>query len=147
MSKLVADIATSLDIRPATAEALEGVDPLTIITRSNWFILKDSVVMHIQDQGSWVRDLYNALFDTDKQTTLKEITIFGISIVANVSQVQAERDSNNNAKELEAPPVMPADLVKIRPAAFILNMLDPYHAHLSKHWSQQQIDDVEKEPQ
>jgi hypothetical protein len=85
MSKLVADIAVGLDIRPATDEALEGVDPLTIITRSDWFILKDSVVMHIQDQGSWVRDLYNALSDTDKQTTLKEITIFGISIVANIS--------------------------------------------------------------
>ncbi|CAK9255374.1 unnamed protein product [Sphagnum jensenii] len=139
MSKLVADIAAGLDIRPATNEALEGVDSLTIITRSNWFILKDSVVMHIQNQGSWVRDLYNALSYTDKQTTLKEITIFGISIVANVSQVQAERDSNNNARELEAPPV------KIRPAAFIQDMLDPYRAHLSKHWSQQHIDDVEKE--
>jgi len=87
MSKLVVDIVAGLDIRPATDEALEGVDPLTIITRSDWFILKDSIVMHIQDQGSWVRDLYNALSDTNKQTTLKEITIFGISIVANVSQV------------------------------------------------------------
>jgi hypothetical protein len=101
--------------------------------------------MHIQDQGSWVRDLYNVLFDIDKQTTLKEITIFGISIVTNVSQVQVERDSNNNARELEAPPVMPADLVKIRPAAFIQDVLDPYRVHLSKHWSQQQIDDVEKD--
>jgi hypothetical protein len=97
MLKLVADIVAGLDIRPATNEALEGVDSLTIITRSDWFILKDSVIMHIQDQGSWVCDLYNVLFDTDKQTTLKEITIFGISIVANVSQVQVERDSNNNA--------------------------------------------------
>jgi hypothetical protein len=52
ISKLVADIAAGLDIRPATDEALERVDPLTIITRSDWFILKDSVVMHIQDQGS-----------------------------------------------------------------------------------------------
>jgi hypothetical protein len=101
--------------------------------------------MHIQDQGSWVRDLYNALSDINKQTTLKEITIFGISIVANVSQVEAEHDSNNNARELEAPPVMPTDLVKIRPTAFIQDVLDPYRAHLSKHWSQQQIDDVEKE--
>jgi hypothetical protein len=92
--------------------------------------------MHIQDQGSWVRDLYNALSNTHKQTTLKEITIFGISIVANVSQVQAECDSNNNAQELETPPVMPADLVKIHPAAFIQDVLDPYRAHLSKHWSQ-----------
>jgi hypothetical protein len=85
MSKLVIDIAAGLDIRPTTDEALEGVDPLTIITRSDWFILKDSVVMHIQDKGSWVRDLYNAFSDINKQTTLKEITIFGISIVANVS--------------------------------------------------------------
>jgi hypothetical protein len=91
--------------------------------------------------------LYNDLSDTDKQTTLKKITIFGISIVVNVSHVQVERDSNNNARELEAPPVMPADLVKIRPVAFIQDMLDPYCAHLSKHWSQQQIDDVEKEHQ
>jgi len=107
-------------------------------------MLKDSIVMHIQDQGSWVHDLYNVLSNTDKQTTLKEITIFGISIVANISQVQAECDSNNNAWELEAPPIMPADLVKIRPAAFIQDVLDPYRAHLSKHWSQQHIDDVEK---
>jgi hypothetical protein len=101
--------------------------------------------MHIQDQGSWVHDLYNVLSDTNKQITLKEITIFGIFIVANVSQVQAECDSNNNARELEAPPIMPADRIKIHPASFIQDMLDPYRAHLSKHWSQQQIDDVEKE--
>jgi hypothetical protein len=137
MSKLVVDIAAGLDIRPATDEALEGVDPLTIITQSDWFILKDFVVMHIQDQGSWVRDLYNVLSDIDKHTTLKEITIFGISIVANVSQVQVEHDLNNNARELEAPPVMPADLVKIRPATFIQDVLDPYCTRLSKHWSQQ----------
>ncbi len=135
MSKLVVDVAAGLDIRPTTDEALEGVDPLTIITRSDWFILKDSVIMHIQDQGSWVRDLYNALSDINKQTTLKEITIFGISIVANVSPVQAERNLNNNARELEAPPIVPADLVKIHPAAFIQDVLDPYRAHLSKHWS------------
>jgi hypothetical protein len=45
----------------------------------------------------------------------------------------------------EAPHVMPMDLIKIRPVAFIQDVLDPYRAHLSKHWSQQQIDDVEKE--
>ncbi|CAK9197249.1 unnamed protein product [Sphagnum troendelagicum] len=111
MLKLVADIAASLDIRPTTDEALETVDPLTIITRSDWFILKDSVVMHIQNQGSWV---------------------------------QAEHDSNN-VRESEAPPVMPADLIKIRPTAFIQDVLDPYCAHFSKHWSQEQIDDVETE--
>ncbi|CAK9860022.1 unnamed protein product [Sphagnum jensenii] len=51
-------------------------------------------------------------------------------------KVQAERDSNNNARELEAPHVMPADLVKIRPTTFIQDVLDPYRTHLLKHWSQ-----------
>jgi hypothetical protein len=32
MLKLVVDIVAGLNIRPATDEALEGVDPLTIIT-------------------------------------------------------------------------------------------------------------------
>lgn len=75
--------------------------------------------MHIQDQGSWVRDLYNDPSYTKKQRTLKAIIIFVISIVANILQVQAKRDSNNNARELEASPFMLADLVKMHPAAFI----------------------------
>jgi hypothetical protein len=53
MSKLVVDIAAGLDIHPATDEALEGVDPLTIITRSDWFILKilSSCTFKIRDLG------------------------------------------------------------------------------------------------
>lgn len=38
-------------------------------------------------------------------------------------------------------------LVKIHPATFIQDVLDSYRAHLSKHWSQEQIVDVEKEHQ
>ena len=113
-------------------EALEEIDPLNIITqRSDLFILKDSVVVHIQDQGSWARDLYNTLSETEKQTTLNEITAIhvtkllgiigggGISIVANVSQVQADQDSNDNTRKLETTPVITAHLIKIRPTAFI----------------------------
>jgi hypothetical protein len=53
MSKLVVDIAAGLDIHPATDEALEGVDSLTIITRSDWFILKilSSCTFKIRDLG------------------------------------------------------------------------------------------------
>ncbi|CAK9861010.1 unnamed protein product [Sphagnum jensenii] len=45
----------------------------------------------------------------------------------------AERDSNNNARELEAPPVMPTDLVKMRPGVFISEVVDQYRGHLTKH--------------
>jgi hypothetical protein len=56
-----------------------------------------------------------------------------------------ERDSNNNARELEAPPVMPADLVKMCPGVFISEVVDQYRGHLTKHWSADLIDKVESE--
>jgi hypothetical protein len=65
--------------------------------------------------------------------------------VANELQIQAERDSNNNARELEAPPVMPTDLVKMCPSVFINEVVDQYHGHLAKHWSVNLIDKVESE--
>ena len=60
--------------------------------------------MHIRDQCSWARDLYNELSDIEKQQTLLEISIFSLSMVADGLQIQAEHDSNNNARALEAPP-------------------------------------------
>ncbi len=51
------------------------------------------------------------LFDIEKQQTLQEINIFSLSIVVDELQIQGERDSNNSARELEVPPVMPANLV------------------------------------
>jgi len=76
---------------------------------------------------------------------LHEINIFSLSIVADGLQIQAEHDSNNNAKELEVPPVMLADLVKMRPGVFISEVVDQYHGHLAKHWSVDLIDKVESE--
>lgn len=72
MSKLVVDIVAGMDIRPAIDEMLEVIDPFIIIMQSNYFILKDFFVMHIQDQRSWVCDLYNDLSHIDKLRTLKQ---------------------------------------------------------------------------
>ncbi|CAK9204098.1 unnamed protein product [Sphagnum troendelagicum] len=101
--------------------------------------------MHIRDQGSWVRDLYNELSDIEKQQTLQEIKIFLLSIVADELQIQVECDSNNNARELEVPPVMPADLVKMRLGVFISEVVDQYRGHLAKHWSADVINKAESE--
>ncbi len=60
-------------------------------------------------------------------------------------QIQAECDFNNNSRELEAPPVMSADLVKMRPGVFISEVVDQYHGHLTKHWSADLIDKAESE--
>jgi photosystem II stability/assembly factor-like uncharacterized protein len=72
-----------LDIRSIVDAALiNEIDPTTIIQRDGWIVSKDAVVMHIHDQGSWARDLYNELSDIEKQQTLQEISIFSLSIVA-----------------------------------------------------------------
>jgi hypothetical protein len=66
LSKLMANIAAGFDINSASGGGLNNIDPQTLVMRRDWFIAKDSVLMHIQDQGSWGRDLYNALSDTEK---------------------------------------------------------------------------------
>ncbi|KAH8973996.1 hypothetical protein BDL97_01G078100 [Sphagnum fallax] len=130
VSNLMADIVADLDIRSIVDAALiNEIDPTTIIQRDGWIVTKDVVVMHICDQGSWARDLYNELFDIEKQQTLQEINIFSLSIVADGLQIQAERDSNNNVRELEAP----------------LKIVDQYRGHLAKHWSADLIDKAESE--
>jgi hypothetical protein len=73
------------------------------------------------------------------------ISIFSPSIVVDGLQIQAKRDSNNNARELEAPLVMPVDLIKMRPSVFISEVVDQYRGHLAKHWSVDLIDKAESE--
>jgi hypothetical protein len=88
---LMADIVAGLDISSIVDVTLiNEIDPTTIIQRDGWIVTKDVVVMHIRDQGSWAQ-------------TLQEINIFSLSIVADGLQIQAERDSNNNARELKRP--------------------------------------------
>ncbi|KAH9246153.1 hypothetical protein BASA83_008071 [Batrachochytrium salamandrivorans] len=122
---------------------LDELDQTVIIVRSDWLIEKKSVIMHIHDQGSWIRDLHSSLSNFNQRSTLEEVATFALCIFANGLQIQAERDSNNNARELEASPVIPADLVKLCPALFIKDILDPYHNHVAKHWNQDMIDLIE----
>jgi hypothetical protein len=64
VSNLMVDIAAGLDICSTVDAALiNEIDPTTIIQRDGWIVTKDAVVMHIRDQGSWARDLYNELSD------------------------------------------------------------------------------------
>jgi hypothetical protein len=143
MSNLMAELAAGLEMFPASD--LNEVDRSTVVVRKDWVVPKASVVMYIHDQGTWVRELYNSLSGPEKQQTLEEIAIFALCLVSGGFQIQAERDSRNNARELGAPPVMPAQLVKMRPAMFIKEVLDPYRSHLEKHWSQEMIDNVVNE--
>jgi hypothetical protein len=81
----------------------------------------------------------------EKGLALDEIGIFAIPILADGLQIQAEPDSNINAREFEAPLVMPAELVKMRTGIFIKEAVDQYRVHLGKHWCHDRIDKVESD--
>jgi hypothetical protein len=67
VSNLMVDIVVSLDIRSIVdATLINEINPTTIIQRDGWIVTKDAVVMHIRDQSSWARDLYNELSDIEK---------------------------------------------------------------------------------
>ncbi|KAH6563631.1 hypothetical protein BASA62_008414 [Batrachochytrium salamandrivorans] len=115
---------------------LDELDHTTIIVRGDWLIEKESVIMHIHDQGSWVRDLHSSLSNFNQQSTLEEVATFAFALFANGLQIQAERDSNTTTLgSWRHLPVMPADLVKLCPALFIKDILDPYRNHVAKHWT------------
>jgi hypothetical protein len=66
-------------------------------------------------------------------------------IISGLTNVRAERDQDNNPLEEDAPPVLPAQLVKLRPGEFIEQVLEPHRDHLSKFWSEESIDQVEED--
>ncbi|KAI9915742.1 hypothetical protein PsorP6_007650 [Peronosclerospora sorghi] len=54
----------------------------------------------------------------------------------------AERDERNNAGSI-VPPVLPAQLVKLRTGTFISDVLDKYRAHIGLYWSAEDVEQVE----
>ncbi|KAH6565082.1 hypothetical protein BASA50_001762 [Batrachochytrium salamandrivorans] len=104
LSNLIVELIGSFNMQSISDIQLDELDQTIIIVRGDWLITKESVIMHIYDQGSWVRDLHSLLSDFDQQSTLEEISTFAFCIVANGLQIQAERDSNNNARELKTSP-------------------------------------------
>jgi hypothetical protein len=68
-----------------------------------------------------------------------------MTLVTGFQSVKAERDATNRAMEKDAPPVLPAQLVKLRHGVFLNAALDPYREHVSKFWSDESTDQVEAE--
>ena len=64
-----------------------------------------------------------------------------------LAAVQAERNSENGAAEECSPPVMPLELVKMRTGKFIEDVLDSYREHISMFWSEEKIEQLEREHQ
>jgi hypothetical protein len=82
------------------------------VSNGDWWIARDSICDHMQDQGSWVRDMFEGLDDPAKSKVVLEIGLFALTIIVEGSAVQSERHGNNNSLDTESPAVMLADVGK-----------------------------------
>jgi hypothetical protein len=73
-----------------------------------WWMMITSIKGHIEDYGSWARDVFSVLSAEYQDATIHNIVVFSITLVNELRQVQAERDSNNEATMTEVPAVMSA---------------------------------------
>ena len=141
VKNLFDDIQAILQICPSPHE----LDQTTIVEDDNWYVTKDAIIALILDQGSWARDLFYDTREDEQDHVLQEVGNFALHLVSAGLQIQAERDSENNPRELEAPYVMPHELVKLRHSAFVGDVVDTYRNHLAKHWTINMIEAAEKD--
>ncbi|CAM6031650.1 unnamed protein product [Sphagnum compactum] len=111
----------------------------------NWCVEHQHIIEHIKDQGSFSQECYADLDENNQKDVVLQISQFALFIVAGCDSVKAERDGNNNASELDAPPVVPHELVKLAPRHFISDVLNIYRPRLDRFWSKEEIDKIEVE--
>ncbi len=62
-----------------------------------WWVTFKDVLVHVKDQGTWVKDLFLLLTDENQIAMLCEIAGYALRLVKGLSLVQGERDCHNNA--------------------------------------------------
>jgi hypothetical protein len=101
------------------------------------------VVALIEDQGSFAMECFNCLDTVGKEEVVKQVALYVMRVLLGLNNVKAERDSNNDLLYDEAPLVMPAQLVSMRPGTFVKDVVNVFRAQLSRFWDEQMIDKIE----
>jgi len=68
----------------------------------------------------------------DQELIVKEIGMFEMELVAGLQDIKVERNNGNRPLDSDAPPMLPAQLIKLCTSVFIREVLDPFHVHISK---------------
>ncbi len=68
---------------------------------------------HVKDQGSFSQECYTSLDEENWKDVVLQIARFVVFIVIECDCVKAKWDDNNNASELDVPPVMLHEFVKV----------------------------------
>ena len=148
IDNLISNLCTFLQMKTDNEIDLADRTPNDFVQEHGWCVLIDDVATHsCKDQGLWSHDILLKLPNHEQQAALRDITQFSIHLVARLSEVQAEHNSNNEICELESPPVMPADLIAMRTSKFVKEILDSHREHISQFWHINEIDMIEKDHQ
>ncbi|KAH8963535.1 hypothetical protein BDL97_04G017200 [Sphagnum fallax] len=95
---------------------------------------------HIRDQGSAASKFFDALNATDQN---RIIVSYAIMLVMGLTSVKAECDENNQPLDHDTPPIIPQQLITLRPAKFIQEVLDKYRDRLQKFWTSDEFEEIE----
>ncbi|ETW06964.1 hypothetical protein H310_03067 [Aphanomyces invadans] len=116
----------------------------TYAQRNQSIALIESLRDYVEDLGSRARVHWEKLDNIEQSQVFRTIGLFAIGITDGIRQVEAERDPMNNPSIELAPPIMPYDLVKMRPATFISEVLEPRKPQLeATFWTADQINTAE----
>ncbi|RHY22233.1 hypothetical protein DYB32_009561 [Aphanomyces invadans] len=116
----------------------------TYAQRNQSIALIESLRDYVEDLGSRARVHWEKLDNIEQSQVFRTIGLFAIGITDGIRQVEAERDPMNNPSIELAPPIMPHDLVKTRPATFISEALEPRKPQLeATSWTVDQINTAE----
>ena len=120
-------------------------DPLAHVVIGEYRVPRAALVEHIEDQGFFPMQCFARLNDDEKTDVLEQVAAYAVKLVKGIGAVQAERDGSNLPRVWEAPPVMPGQLVAMRPGIFVRDVLERYRPHLSRHWTEEDIDEIESD--
>jgi hypothetical protein len=110
-----------------------------------WWVTVNAVLVHVKDQGTWVKEMYLSLDEDAQFDVLREIGLYSLRLVSGLSIVRAERDYCNNAAAHLAPLVFPQQLINMRTSKFIEEVLDPRREMMIVAWGQRRVDLIEEE--
>jgi hypothetical protein len=125
---------------------IEVVDPENIGDDEVEYVSIDSmrdvvtnIECHIRDQGSFAGDCFDRLDVDEQKEVVKEIATYAQMLAPGLIPSVTITISLHQ----DAPPVMPQQLVTLRPAKFIQDVLMPFRDRLKKFWTLEQIEEIE----
>ncbi|CAN5959665.1 unnamed protein product [Sphagnum jensenii] len=149
--EMIANTITSIismwNIHKTAAEPPDGYDAQLYYINADWWVEFDTVTDCIAEHGgSFSRDRFEELDVNEQQLVHHEIPGYVVDLVANMSQIIAQRDSNNLASIEEAPSVMPGEIASMSHRQFLKDVLDLLRVRLKESgWTEIEIDQAEQD--